>query len=669
MLQSHLPKQKIAFLFLGLFFATISVNAQQEKRVQPKWWFGLSGAANFNTYQGTTQSLTSYLSVPTAFHKGSGVKPYGSFLMEYRPGKVWGGILNLAFDNRGGKFNQVLAPCNCPADLSTNLSYVSIEPSLRIAPFANAFYVFAGPTIGVNLARSFLYTQDKQTDTRDEWSNIRKTVIAAQAGVGIDIPLSKKTSETQMTLSPFVSFQTDLFQAPRTIESWAIHTVRAGVAFKLGTGKKAVEPKPIPIPIPVVAAIAEPVAIIPVIVPVKEVQFSVRAPKVVPLNRQVKETFPLRNSVFFDMGSSEISNRYIRLSKTQAATFKEEQLQQNQPDNLHKGRSARQMAVYHNILNIMGDRMRANPNSNILLSGASDKNPVDGKVMAENVKLYLVSVYSIDASRISTEGRDKPVIPSEQPGATKNLDLLHEGDRRVDIVSASPELLLQVGGANSEFLKPVYITAYQESPLDSHVIFTADGANETMKSWYVEVKDDKGNFQKYGPYYGDQASVPGKTILGNDVQGNYTIAMTGESKTGQTIRKESSVSLMKVDNPKQEGLRYSILFDFDKSKSIEVYEKFLTDVVAPLVPDYGTVIIHGHTDIIGEEKHNLKLSLERARGAQKILEHSLTNSGKKGVKFETYGFGEDSNMSPFENNLVEERFYNRTVIIDIIPNN
>ncbi len=31
------------------------------------------------------------------------------------------------------------------------------------------------------------------------------------------------------------------------------------------------------------------------------------------------------------------------------------------------------------------------------------------------------------------------------------------------------------------------------------------------------------------------------------------------------------------------------------------------------------------------------------------------------------GYGEDIANAPFENNLPEERFYNRTVIIDIIP--
>ena len=129
----------------------------------------------------------------------------------------------------------------------------------------------------------------------------------------------------------------------------------------------------------------------------------------------------------------------------------------------------------------------------------------------------------------------------------------------------------------------------------------------------------------------------------------------------------STVSFKKVEDTKQEGLRYSILFDFDQSKSIASYEKFLTEVIAPLIPENGMVMIHGHTDIIGEEMYNYKLSYERALGVQQIIERALQQSGKKGVTFETYGFGQDAMMAPFENNLPEERFYNRTVIIDIIP--
>lgn len=655
MLQYLIAKQKLIIIFLMLGFAGITGHTQQVQRPKPVWWFGESGAANFNFYRGTTQKLNNSLTVPTAFHKGQGVKPYASLLTEYRPNNVWGGSLNVAFDNRGGKFKEVMAPCNCPANLETNMSYITVEPALRVAPFGNAFYLFAGPTLSFNVSNAFTYTQEKQTDTRGNWSDIRKTVLSAQAGAGIDIPLSARTSATQMSLSPFVSFHTDFGNQPRKVESWSYYTVRTGVALKFGTSRK----------LTTAPVVKEPAVIIPVEITEKDVQFSVRAPKVVPLNRQVKETFPLRNSVFFDQGSVEIPNRYVLLSKAEAVPFKEEQLQQGQPGNLNNGRSSRQMAVYHNILNIIGDRMRANPQSTIALSGASDKNPVEGKMLAENIKQYLVDIFRIEASRISTEGRDKPLIPSEQPGAIKELALLREGDRRVDIVSTSRELMMQVGGT-SAFLKPVQITAVQADPLDSHVLFNAAGADELLGSWSVEVTDDQGNLQRFGPYTKDQASVPGKTILGNNASGNYKIVMLGKTKSGRSIKEESSVSLMKMDDPKQEGLRYSILFDFDQSKTVATYEKFLTEIITPLIQENGTVIIHGHTDIIGDEKYNHTLSHDRAMSAQQIIERALLSAGKKGVQFQSYGFGEDKGMAPFENDLAEERFYNRTVIIDII---
>jgi outer membrane protein OmpA-like peptidoglycan-associated protein len=117
----------------------------------------------------------------------------------------------------------------------------------------------------------------------------------------------------------------------------------------------------------------------------------------------------------------------------------------------------------------------------------------------------------------------------------------------------------------------------------------------------------------------------------------------------------------------EEGLRYNIIFEFNKSKAIAMYEKYLREVVTPKIPKNGIVIIHGHTDIIGEESYNLNLSLDRANEVKNIIEKALSDSGRRDVKFEVHGFGEEESMSPFDNNLPEERFYNRTVIIDIIP--
>ena len=656
MLQKYISKTKLLFGILLFTIISVGANAQTISRTSPRWWFGISGAANMNYYRGNTQMLNSTWTTPTAFHKGTSVRPYASMLTEYRANKYWGFMLNTTFDNRGGKFDPKIAACDCPINLTTNLSYVAIEPSIRLAPFGSSFYLFAGPTIGININKEFKYAQEGQQELRADWSSINKTPIAAQIGAGFDIPLSGRVSETQMTLSPFASFQTDFFQSPRSVETWSIYSVRAGLALKMGSIKR----KTIPARTKII--------MIPAAAKEKDIQFSVRAPKVLPLQRQIKETFPIRNSVFFNMGSTTIPNRYILLSKADAKAFKETQLQENQPTNLNKGRSARQLEVYYNILNILGDRMRKNAKTTINLVGASDQNPPEGKMMAEQIKLYLVNQFDIESNRIKTEGRDKPVIPSEQPGAIDELDLLHEGDRRVDIESNSTELLMQIGGNNVARFKPVEIVSFQQDPLDSHVIFKVEGANEVLKEWSIDIMDESNFVQHFGPFTVDQASVPGNNILGNKTQGNYTIILTGQTKLGSTIVKTSSVSLIKVNASKQVGLRYSILFDFDKSKSINSYEDFLTNIVAPLIEDNSTVIIHGYTDIIGGVKYNLNLSRERAFGVEDILKRATIIDYKKGVQFETYGFGEDLRMSPFENGNPEERFYNRTVIIDIIPN-
>ena len=641
-------KQRLIILTLMIILAQSTVKAQT---TQPTWWFGLSGAANFNFYDGTTQRLNNSLFVPAAFHKGDGIKPYGSFLMEFRPGPVWGAMLNIGYDGRGGKFDGVIAPCDCPATLETNLSYVTIEPSLRLGSAKSNLYFFAGPRVAFNLDKDFSYTQEKQPNTDSELSAMRKTLLSGQVGMGYDFQLSPASSANKVVLSPFISYHPYFGQDPRSIESWSVSTLRTGIALKFGKGKA-------------VPVVDETPAVVVTAVPVREVTFSVRAPKSVPLTRQVSETLPLRNYVFFNEGSAEIPNRYVMLSTNQASGFKEDQLQNVQVENM-TGRSARQLNVYHNILNITGDRMRSNPGSSILLSGASRKGPKEGKAFAEAIKFYLVDRFGIDGSRIATDGRTKPLIPSEQPGGTKELTLLREGDRRVDLTSSSPELMMEVGGG---MMKPVQINATQVDPMDSHVVFNVGGAKDLLKNWSLDISNEQGNVQHYGPFTRDVESIPGMRILGDRAEGDYKVVMTGETKAGLAVRKESTVHLVRQAETIEKGYRFSILFDFDKSKTIASYEKFLAEVVSPLITDGSTVIIHGHTDIIGSDDYNNTLSESRAMETQKIIERALLNSGKRNVTFQTIGYGEDLGHAPFDNNLPEERFYNRTVIIDIVPN-
>ncbi len=644
---------------------TVETNAP--RYTTPSWWFGVAGGANFNFYQGSTQKLNANLSIPVPFHEGMGTGLFlGPQIEFHRANSRWGVMLQGGYDSRKGEFNEVISPCNCPNELSTKLSYISIEPSLRFAPFKSGLFIYAGPRVAFLQEKSFTYQlvanpdypeQAQDPEINGDFSDLNQTLFSMQVGVGYDITLTNKVKQNQLVFSPFVSFHPYFGQSPRTIETWNITTLRGGASLKFGRGKDQQRD----------TVLYESLAVIKTAIPVdSKINFSVMAPKNVPTQRKVRETFPIRNYVFFDLGSSEIPDRYVLLKKGEVTKFKTDQLEEFKPKKL-SGRSDRQMIAYYNLLNILGDRMNKKPTTTITLVGSADNNSTEGKAMAESVKKYLVDVWGIEPNRITTIGNDKPTIPSELKGGTKELDLLAEGNRRVTIETVSPTLLMEFQTGNAPLL-PVEIDALQEAPLDSYVTFNVDGDMDNLVSWNAEITDEKGAMQNFGPYTSNHVTIPGKLIMGTRPEGYYKVVMIGKTKDSKEVRKETNVHMVLwKPSVNEQGMRYSVLFDYNETDVTKTYERYLTDIVTPKIPKNGTVIIAGYTDIIGEENNNLKISMLRANEVKSILEKSLANAGRKDVKFETYGFGEDDKLSQFDNKFPEERFYNRSVVIDIIP--
>ncbi|QSB28772.1 OmpA family protein [Flavobacterium sp. CLA17] len=647
------------FLIFTLFClsAQTTLRAQEVFYTKPTWFFGVAGATNYNFYRGSTHQLNSNLTPPVTFHNGEGAGLYLAPLVEFhKPDTRLGFMFQAGYDSRKGSFDQKMTACNCPADLSVKLSYITVEPSIRFAPFKSNFYLYGGPRLAFNLDKSFKYSlganpaypeQETMPAVRGDFDAMKEVLISMQIGAGFDIPLSSQYHKTQFVLSPFVNFQPYFGQHPRSTETWSVTTLRVGMALKFGQGSAMETPA--------------------VTTTASKVQFSVNAPENIPGERNVREVFPLRNYVFYDLNSNKIPSRYKLLKKEDVKDFNEDQIGITASTNA-SGRSARQMTVYYNVINILGSRMVKNPAANVTLVGSSEKGSDDGVAMAESIKTYLVSVFEINATRIMTKGQLKPAIPSEQPGATKELVLLREGDHRVSIESNSPELLMEFQVGPDAPLKPLELVTLQEAPIDSYITVDATGAGQAYSSWSLEITDPDGKVKVFGPYNKEKVSIPGKSIMGTRSEGDYKVKMIGKTKNGG-IEEKVTTSHMVLWTPSktEEGLRYSIIFEFNKSKAIAMYQKYLTDVVTPKIPKNSVVIIHGHTDIIGEESYNLNLSLERANEVKGIIEKTLSNSGRKDVKFEVHGFGEDESMSAFENKLPEERFYNRTVIIDIIP--
>lgn len=654
-LQSMYFTHVFIWLVMGFIWVALvsTAQAQELQYARPSWKFGVAAGANINFYNGSTHNLTSVFTPPVTFHKGDGIGLFVAPSIEYyRPNSYLGFLFQAGFDSRKGTFNQVHSPCNCATDLEANITYFTLEPSLRLAPFKSNFYVYGGPRFAFNMDKSFTYNQQTNPDfplqvanpdVSDDFSNIEKNIISMQIGMGYDIYLSSQATKTQFILSPFVAFHPYFGQNPRSTETWNVSTLRAGMVLKMGRGKQIEVIKTLP----------------------KKVAFSINAPQIERIESRMREVFPLRNYVFFTLGSNEIPSRYVLLNKDQASKFKEEQVQFSVSKKRTK-RSERQMTVYYNLLNILGDRMQKNPKSTIKLVGSSENGISEGLVMATNVKHYLTRVFNIDSTRIGLEGSIKPAHPSERVGGKLELDLLREGDRRVMIESNSPELLMEFQSGDAP-LRAVELTSSDWVENNDQIMIHADGAKEAYKNWILELKDSNGKTVNFGPYKKDSVAISRKDLLKNQQQGTFVAVLIGTTQNGDVVKKETTMRVLPLEKAEIiESIRFSVIYEFNESKSNAIYEKYLTEIVVEKIPMHATVIIKGYTDIIGEDNYNQNLSLARATDVKNTLAESLEKRGRSDVKFEIFGYGEDARYSIFENTYPEERFYNRTVVIDII---
>lgn len=616
--------------------------AQESNYERPNWYFGAAAGANFNFYRGTTQQLNAGFTAPSGFHEGEGTGLFIAPLVEYHfSNSVWGIMLQTGYDSRKGQWDQEISPCDCPMDLSSDLSYLSIEPSLRLAPFKNSLYFYAGPRLGFTLDESFSYKKDSR-ERNEDFDQMESSVISMQLGAGYDILLSSRKERSQFVLSPFVSFQPYLGQYPRSIESWNITTIRVGAALKFGRGSKSA-PQEIEVP---------------------EITFSINSPANVPTKGTTTESFPFSNYIYFNENSTVIPNRYVFISSEETDKFSEKQVDISTPVDF-TGRSKRQMTVYYSVLNILGDRMLKNPLSSITLVGSSKSGPENGKEMAASVKNYLINVFSIGENRIAIEGRTEPKTNYGQSVEDRELELLSEGDRRVSIESNSPALLREFqNGPDSPSISVKAESS--EAPVESYVVFNVEGASEAFTFWTLQINDEHGNEKNFGPFTQDAAKISGKDILGAYAEGDVRVTMTGTRPSGEIFTEESTVKVVKwVPAENTETNRFSILYEFNDSIANPGYEKYLSEVVVPKIPRNGLVVIHGYTDVIGQKERNQELSLARANDVRKIIEEALLKANRDDVTFDVHGSGEDEAQAPFENELPEERTYNRTVIIDL----
>jgi len=365
------------------------------------------------------------------------------------------------------------------------------------------------------------------------------------------------------------------------------------------------------------------------------------------------DSSPLLNYVFFETGQSEIPSRYAMLS-SQADTqaFDESQLK----DTMEK---------YMHVLNIIGGRLRANPETRIKIVGCNSNRGEEynrrdlSRSRAEAVRAYLKYIWGIELSRMDLEDRNLPAVAS-----AGSVDEGRVENQRVEIYSDSPALMdtikstyvEKISNAQQVQILPQIQTGYDLVRWnvalvgDGTLIDSTAGQGDLMPTYQFNLKDI--GLTKIG-----RCENIGANLEVEDQKGQ--IFKTYASSSVQFIKREERLA-------KKEGYKVMekyalILFDFNRADIQDRNRAVLDRIVARIkeVPN-ARVTIEGHTDTIGKEAYNIDLSKRRAQAAYDMI---MAGGGINAENITYEGAGPHNPL--FDNQLPEGRALNRTVTVTL----
>jgi outer membrane protein OmpA-like peptidoglycan-associated protein/Mg-chelatase subunit ChlD len=365
------------------------------------------------------------------------------------------------------------------------------------------------------------------------------------------------------------------------------------------------------------------------------------------------DSAPLLNHIYFEEDQSDLPQKYTLLPDLAATeSFDDTQLRGV-------------MEKYRNVLNIIGKRLRANPEATITLVGCNaNVGPEKGredlsKSRAEAVRAYLRYIWSIPAERIAVEARNLPAAPS----TSRNPEGQAE-NRRVEILSDHPAIL--------DTVQSTYFQAVTDT---EKILLKPDVSAEAgINVWQVALYGDETQIGVQEGQGDPPAEIPFEVdAIGLDkLAGFQTLAarMTITDKEGKTLEKESGdlVEVRYVQRKQQLAERKGykvrekyalILFDYDSDEIKDRNQIIMNRIIKRLEQfPQAQVTITGHTDNIGKDDYNLALSDRRAL----VVNDQIALAGAAAPGKVSY-----SGAGPFaplyDNALPEGRALNRTVTV------
>ncbi len=364
---------------------------------------------------------------------------------------------------------------------------------------------------------------------------------------------------------------------------------------------------------------------------------------------------PMLGHIYFPKGNSALPTQYKRLAGPEETSAFDEQ------------RFRGTLEKYYQVLNIIGKRLIDHPEATIMLTGCNDNIGVEkgnlklSTARAEAVRDYLQTVWGIAPERFRIEARNLPRMPS-----TSQLEEGQADNRRVEINSDDPVIL--------DLIRSTYLTTrIDNATLTLHPVITAAHG---VGRWTIDVSNSR---QKLNEMTGEgeppaEIKVPLSTGNLNELAsgGDIMVGMAVHDRKGQELSMTASpikVNFLQTSQllAQKQGYRIQekyalILFDFD-SDAIDARNQEIVDTIVARINDLpqATVDIVGHTDNIGKEDYNMKLSERRALAVYKLL--TAAYGEDPGDRISHRGVGLSNPL--YDNTTSEARAFNRTVTITL----
>lgn len=405
--------------------------------------------------------------------------------------------------------------------------------------------------------------------------------------------------------------------------------------------------------------------------------------------RFLSEVHPLLNYIFFEENKADIPARYSKIYDYQTKTY-----------DVNRSRSEGVITIYRDILNILGQRMRNTPTSEISLKGfVSASSNESGNLelansRANKIKDYLMQVWKIDPQRIHVElnvgTNGLPPKPSVV-GEEQNFTQTNEENQRVEIYTKPEYAFLLDPVTTSDTVSYINPTRFVVKPNIEHsgqnYFWNLDLAlNGKALHSFKSMKQDKDSILI------DLRDKKSELIKNAGYLEYYFFAKDDKDLT---CYREGDIKL-KLSDADSSVSKYSlILFDF-RSSSLGERNNQMIDLIRNAITDNSTIQVTGYTDILGDNNSNLILSKNRSLNAAKSIfdDASLNNDAIKNinntsnnlvidekkypslsfnkdiknVKLTVLGVGETEPLL-YDNASPEGRFYSRTVTISVIKQN